>query len=73
MSQTPDIDDMTPTIAITTFLGVAETANESKVAMRLGIRAGFLWPCVACREANYLERTACSHCGAPRPGAAAQS
>ncbi|MCM1964896.1 zinc finger Ran-binding domain-containing protein [Streptomyces sp. G1] len=71
MSQTPDIDELTPTTAITILLGGAETTNESKVLMRVGARVGFLWQCVACREASYLERTACSHCGAPRPGAAA--
>lgn len=65
----PDIDELTPTIAITAMLTAAETTTEARAVTRVGMRAGYLWGCVACREGNYLERETCHNCGAPRPAA----
>lgn len=65
----PDIDELTPTLAITALLTAAETTPEVKAVMRVGVRAGYLWACAACVEANYLDRESCRECGAPRPEA----
>ncbi|WP_327385011.1 zinc finger protein [Streptomyces sp. NBC_01207] len=56
------------TFAITELLASTETVRETNALMRLGVRAGFLWQCPPpCRFANYLDRTACTACKAPRP------
>ncbi|MGW9031565.1 hypothetical protein ACWGQ5_47650 [Streptomyces sp. NPDC055722] len=51
--------------AITELLGSAQTTTEINALTRVGIRAGFLWRCPACKEPNYADRDTC--CGSPRP------
>lgn len=65
MTQTDEEEREARATAITQLLGAVETTAEAAALTRVGLRAGFLWRCPACKSPAYANRDAC--CGRPRP------
>jgi hypothetical protein len=60
------IADATFEAAFNMLAAVAEDETEAGILDSLGVRAGILWRCHECEEANLGSEEKCVRCGTPK-------